>query len=1237
MPLNKQNVSIALSQGIDTKTDPKEVVQGKLLTLNNGFFQTVGEIRKRNGYTQVGTTLSSGNAVASYNNELIALDNSSLLSFSSAQSLFNSKGNKVAVDLSVKSIIKNTFQQTAPDSAYASNLQVFVWEDTQGGVRYCVVDYTTGQLIVPNTLIYATGIKPKVKTIGSFFVIFFSDSASNNLKYVSINTSTPTVLGAAVVVAADLNSSNFNYDATALSNRLFVAYNSNAASVRIFYLSNLLVQSAVTTIAGINADKCITCFADTQLWVAFQDASLNVKYLIRDSNLGLILATTLVENTSQSRNITGYASAGLAKIFYEIVGTSNSNNYIRAASLTNLGIVSNVSTFIRSVGLASKAFSYNSNTYVVVTHESSLQSTYFLLNCSTGNISAKIAPDNGGGITTRSILPEINAITAALVQFPYLLKGNLTSVNGDIFTETGLSSASLSFGMPIVTNSIGNNLHMSGGLLSVYDGASVSEHGFNLYPEDVTAEYNYSNGALSFGQYQYSVVYEWTDNQGQIHRSAPSVPLTVTIPSSGGLLNFTGTTTTGSPIVTGINTFDGISLAISVSSSAFPANTFISAINYGAGEITLSANATTTGFANFTVTEAAEAGTNTTISTDTVAFSAPGVIIPFISPLVSGQNSLTVVDSTYLFVGMTLDGAGVAPANTTITAINGRVLTLSANLSRSSSMASFWFKISWSSTVTIGDTVITGVPHNIVTQLHLGQQIFQQFAPVGKITSIDTGLNTITIDTPLPATGTFEFEAAPPSSAVLRIGQEINSATSGLVFPAGTLIRSVDDSTYSFTISNPPTSISSTNPSTILISNRATVVLTIPTLRVTNKSGSVSIVVYRTTANGTIFYRVTSITSLLYNDTTVDTVEYVDELSDYSIIGNEQIYTTGGEVENIEVPATSITTLYKNRLIAVPSEAPLSWWFSKQVIPGSPVEFNDSFVQNVDARGGVVTAISVMDDKLIIFKANTIFYVVGDGPTPAGTNNDFSPSFKIETDTGCINKKSVVSTPIGTLYQSANGIYLLDRSLQVQYIGAEVESFNSNTITSAQLIPGVTQVRFTLDSGSCLVFDYFVKQWSVFTNINATDSCIFNNIFNVISTSGIVNKETAGIFTDNGSFIPISLVTSWLSFAGLQSYQRAYKLLLLGQYKSAHTLSIGMSYDFVSTVSHTATIPVTTAPTGAYQYRVFLNQQKCEAVQFTVTETQSLPYGEGLSLTAMAFEVGAKKGLQKVPASKAYG
>ncbi len=436
------------------------------------------------------------------------------------------------------------------------------------------------------------------------------------------------------------------------------------------------------------------------------------------------------------------------------------------------------------------------------------------------------------------------------------------------------------------------------------------------------------------------------------------------------------------------------------------------------------------------------------------------------------------------------------------------------------------------------------------------------------------------------------------------------------------------------------------------------VTLTIPTLRLTKKPGVV-ITIYRTQGNGSIFYQLTNIgiNNVLTNSTTVDSVTYTDQASDASIAGNPILYTTGNVVGNDAPPAPLVIAQYINRLMLVPSENPLQIYYSEEAVPGTPLQFSDLFTLNIDARGGPITALQQMDTYLLIFKFDRVFYISGEGPDNTGAQNDFGNAQLITTDSGCINANSLVTTPVGVMYQSDKGIYLMNRNLTVEYIGAPVESYNSQTITAAQLIPTTNQVRFTLNDGTtCLVYDYYVKQWSIFTNHNANDAVIFEELFTFVQPTGAVWQETPGVFNDNGNFIQLNVVTSWLSVAQLQGFQRCYRALFLGQYVSPHQLLVSVGYDFnPNTTQQTYINPGTLfsitdygadSPYGSgtpyggayplYEFRVDMERQKCTAIQFGIQDIQSSNFGEGLALSGFNLTVGVKKGTNKLQQPNIY-
>lgn len=419
--------------------------------------------------------------------------------------------------------------------------------------------------------------------------------------------------------------------------------------------------------------------------------------------------------------------------------------------------------------------------------------------------------------------------------------------------------------------------------------------------------------------------------------------------------------------------------------------------------------------------------------------------------------------------------------------------------------------------------------------------------------------------------------------------------------------------------------------------NTDSVTVTIPTLRLTNKT-NVLIQLYRTAVNGTTFYRITGngIGDIINNDTTVDTVSRNDTASDASIAGFAQLYTEGGELPASAPPALHSVVAHRSRIFGInPTTGEIV--YSKIVAASSPVEFADGQTMAVDGRGGNPTALASLDEKLIIFKSDRIFMVAGQGPDSAGGNNDFSDAMLVSSDTGCSAPKSIVVVPDGIMFKSPKGIYLLDRALRVSYIGADVESYNSASVTSAVLQPGSNQVRFTLDNGKALVYDYFVGQWSVFTNVSAVDSVIWGSTHTYLTSAGLANQETAGVFSDPGSaFIAMKAISPWIQLAQIQGFQRIYRVLLLGDYVSPHQLTVKMAYDFAATFAQTDSVSIS-ADANPYQYRFHCAKQKCEAFQISVEDVSTGTLGESMVLSGLMIEAGIKRGAYKIPASQSHG
>jgi hypothetical protein len=442
----------------------------------------------------------------------------------------------------------------------------------------------------------------------------------------------------------------------------------------------------------------------------------------------------------------------------------------------------------------------------------------------------------------------------------------------------------------------------------------------------------------------------------------------------------------------------------------------------------------------------------------------------------------------------------------------------------------------------------------------------------------------------------------------------------------------------------------------------------VPTLRLTYKTANpVKIVVYRWSAAQQIYYAIQSPDQVpIFNDPTVDYITITDTATDAQILGNPIIYTTGGVIEDIAPPSSSIMTLFNNRLWLVDAEDTNLLWFSKQVIEATPVEMSDLLTLYIapttgsQGSTGPVTALAPMDDKLIIFKKDALGYINGIGPDNTGSNSSYSDFTLINSVVGCTNEKSIVFTPQGLMFQSDKGIWLVGRDLSTQYIGSPVEGLTLGaTVQSAENIPTTNQVRFTLDSGITLMYDYFYGQWGSFVGIPAISSTIYNNLHTYINALGQVLQETPGQYLDGSNPVLMSFTTGWANLAGLQGFQRLYEINLLGGYVTPFKLNVQLSYDYDSAaLQSTMVSPIYPGPAwggdqlwgssnvwgGAsrtFEARVFPQKQKCESFQISIAEiydpSLGIQAGAGLTLSGFNLIVGQKRGSRTNNSGRSFG
>lgn len=558
---------------------------------------------------------------------------------------------------------------------------------------------------------------------------------------------------------------------------------------------------------------------------------------------------------------------------------------------------------------------------------------------------------------------------------------------------------------------------------------------------------------------------------------------------------------------------------------------------------------------------------------------------------------------------------------------------------------------------------VEGTPHNtggsMVPQEYQYQVVYTWTNNQGNIefsapsipTIVDMSANnpSFTQPTALTPTANLTLGSAVLSSVSsftgIAVGQVVTDTTTPGNIQVNSYIISFNSGAGTITLNQPVTASATTDA--LSIKSVCSVTLNIPTLRLTYKiANPVKIEIFRWSTAQEEFFQITSIATPLINDMTVDYVTYVDVQADNQILGNSLIYTTGGVVENIGAPSFNALTLFDDRLWGIDAEDPNLLWYSKQVIETTPVEMSDLLTTyvapSIASQGstGNMKCIAPMDDKIIIFKADALYYINGTGPDNTGANSQYSEPLFITSVVGSSNQQSIVFMPEGLMFQSDKGIWLLGRGMGVSYIGAPVEAFTkTGVVQSAVAIPGTTQVRFTLDSGITLMYDYFFQQWGAFTGVPAISSTLYQGLHTFLNSEGNVLQETPGIYLDGSNPVLWSFITSWINVAGLQGYQRSYFFYMLGQYITPHFLQVGIAYDYNPSVTQTTMITPNNysaaygldSPYGqgnpyggigdVEQWRVFLANQRCQAIQLSVKEiydpSLGVPAGEGLRMSGI--------------------
>lgn len=549
--LETSTISVNFGQGLDTKTDPKLVVNGKLSLLENGVFTNPGRVTKRPGndaftLTKLGGgSLSSPKGIKSYQNELVAADSGRLYSYSTQLDRWIDKGKYQSIKVTDYFVSRSAFSDEMPSAAINGNIALYAW--SANGVAYAkVVDLSTNTVLLQDTSLGgATSVTMAVKLGASTLGVFFTDTAQHLFLTILTATAGGVSFSAPVTVSSNMVNEGRApwYDVATTSTGAVIAaqggptYSGTPAGVDLITIDtagNIINSVGVDT--GSQTGFC-RCFVGSNgniwlYWARTAASPFNIYYAVYSSTLSTVLAQTLI--ASPVDLIVQFSalptSATTQTFFYStnVFLTLSPHTFTRTVNAA--GSVGAATQVLTGVFIASDPIAVGSSNYMAFGYPSSsgTQSTLFLLDLSDYGVVAKAFAgkwSNGSIYGTRNVKPV--AFSGTKIGIPTLYTVQLDSYFAGVVSQQGFAVALFDFSHPDSNQAlIAQNVQIwNGGVVTMYDGNQAVELGFHLFPESPSPS-DSGSGSGPNGTFQYFSVYRWFDAQGNMHQSAPS-------PSSG--------------------------------------------------------------------------------------------------------------------------------------------------------------------------------------------------------------------------------------------------------------------------------------------------------------------------------------------------------------------------------------------------------------------------------------------------------------------------------------------------------------------------------------------------------------------------------------------------------------------------------------------------------------------------------------------------------------------------------
>ena len=586
--LQKQVITIPISEGLDLKTDQKQVMAGKSLQLQNVRFYKTGKIQKRFGLEPLITNTSSGSlsflfALVADNKTINAISADGVHSLSpGADQWSKMSGMKDIVKVKSDFLSKSAYNHFNPDMDYNESLGLIatVYREVEENnnltanpeeyVTIVLEDIVTGvkkirKIGSANTADYKGSQQKIMLTVsgGQPCIQVFYDTSFNQLMNIVLDKNLDN---AAPAYAVEVILSAYKMDICRDSSNVYLGSMFGATlKIRKYSLAGTLI-STYTNVLSYNLGTSSSggyglgfsiCQTATDIHVFFIHNIVPVPNQSYIDGIG-------INKTTMMTSITETLSSNAWPKLRDIAITPNGSTIVMAATETAAfpSDLTTVQKFTATFGASytytepsilngvnrcvviSRPFVLDSENFVVVKCPETTQPTGLVYNMDKEKFSTNFSPF---GLSSSRVV-QITTSTfytgtcnsAIVLGNAYTMIEKLYGVNTnsisayDFNANVAIAKLSLNFNNELssgVKQKIGETNYYTNGSTFSLDGRGAYESGFYLRPKIDSLTSNTSGGttpAVASKTFNYIAVYNYYNGQGEIERSTPSPAVQIT-------------------------------------------------------------------------------------------------------------------------------------------------------------------------------------------------------------------------------------------------------------------------------------------------------------------------------------------------------------------------------------------------------------------------------------------------------------------------------------------------------------------------------------------------------------------------------------------------------------------------------------------------------------------------------------------------------------------------------------